>query len=80
MLGNDFSSKENFIKRHTKNYRGDDYLKKESVCAYICEKNSITPCEVNKFGINMPNFDVTIDEINGIASELFLLLDSNEII
>ena len=33
-------------------------------------QNSISRCEIDKYGIDMPNFDETINAINNVASEL----------
>ena len=73
MLSNDFEGKDNFLTRNKKSYTEGDYLKPESVKAYICEKGTLTPCEVDKTGIDMPVFDDAIDKINQISNELGLL-------
>ncbi len=68
MLSNNFDGKEEFLKSN--DYGKGDFLKPESVSAYICEKGSLTPCAVDKKGIDMPSFDGTIDKINVVANEL----------
>ena len=51
-------------------YAADDFLKADSIRAYVAEGNGLTQCEVSEFGIEMPVFDRTIDEINRVANEL----------
>ena len=75
MLNQDFSGKEKFLKKYSGWYGENDYLKQESVGADISEKGSLTACEVDRFGLNMPNFDRTIDQINMIANELALSVE-----
>ena len=38
-------------------YSKHDFLKPESVRAYVAEKNSLTRCTIDRYGINMPVFD-----------------------
>ena len=73
MLSSEFKGKGKFLTRNKTSYTEDDYLKPESVKAYICEKGTLTPCEVDKTGIDMPVFDDAIDKINQISNELGLL-------
>ncbi|WP_424946043.1 AAA family ATPase [Candidatus Spongiihabitans sp.] len=73
MLSNKFEGKDKFLARNKKDYTADDYLKPEAVKAYICEKGTLTPCEVDKTGIDMPVFDASIDSINQISNELGML-------
>ena len=61
------SVKEELLKKYSGEYNVNEYLKKESVAAYIAEKGSLTACEVDNLGLNMPNFDHTIDKIYEIA-------------
>jgi predicted ATPase len=75
MLNQDFSGKEKFLKKYSGCYGENDYLKQESIGAYISEKGSLIACEVDRFGLNMPNFDRTIDQINMIANELALSVE-----
>jgi ABC-type cobalamin/Fe3+-siderophores transport system ATPase subunit len=75
MLSQDFSGKEAFLKEYSSSYGEQDYLKPEHVAAYITEKNSLTRCEIDHLGLNMPNFDDTIDMINQIANELALSVE-----
>jgi len=75
MLSQDFAGKEAFLKKYSNSYGEEDYLKPENVAAYISEKASLTRCEVDNLGLNMPNFDDTIDMINQIANELALSVE-----
>ncbi len=74
MLSNSFDGKEEFLKNNT--YGEGDFLKPESVSAYICEKGGLTKCKIDKKGMDMPSFDDTIDKINNIADELDYLTGS----
>ena len=42
--------------------------------AYVAEKNSLTPCRIDEFGIDMPFFDKTINDINRVSNELATIL------
>ena len=68
MLARPFADKKDVIKKLR--YREDDFLAPESVRAYIAEKHTLSQCEVDEFGIDMPVFDETIDKINTVANEL----------
>jgi len=72
MLGREFPNKENLLKKYSSTYGSNDYLNANSVAGFICEKGSLTKCEVDSLGLNMPNFDDTIDKINTISNELAL--------
>ena len=52
------------------NYGPDEGIGAESIRAYIAEKNTLTPCVVDRYGIDAPVFDETIDGINQTSSEL----------
>ena len=58
-------------------YSADDFLLPNSVRAYVAEENSLTQCNVDHFGIDMPVFDVSIDRINHVASELASRVEEN---
>lgn len=77
MLSNDFYGREDFLHRHRKHYSKDDFLKPESVSAYICEKGSLSPCTIDERGIQMASFDDTIDEINKISNELSMRIEED---
>ena len=68
MLGQDFKDKPKALKKLK--YSEHDYLKPEAVRAYVAENNSMTRCPIEKYGIDMPVFDTTIDKINRVSSEL----------
>ncbi len=68
MLNSTFAEKESVVKKLK--YRSDDALEPESIRAYVAENNGLTKCDVDEFGIDMPVFDQTIDEINKVANEL----------
>ncbi len=68
MLSRPFADKDAVIKKLK--YGADDALEPESIRAYVAEKNGLTRCAVDQFGIDMPVFDKTIDEINMVANEL----------
>ena len=68
MLGQEFEDKPKVLKKLK--YSEHDYLKPESVRAYVAENNSLTRCTIDRYGINMPVFDTTIDAINRVSSEL----------
>ena len=72
MLSAPFEEKDEVVKKL--GYSKHDFLKPESVRAYVAEKNSLTHCTIDRFGINMPVFDTTIDAINRVSSELSVRL------
>ena len=72
MLSSDFRSKASVIKRL--GYEREDCIGPESIRAYIAEEASVTKCAIDKFGIDMPNFDKTINEINEASNELSIRL------
>ena len=77
MLSNNFQDKKEFLDRHRKHYSKDDFLKPESVSAYICEKGTLSPCTIDEWGIQMGSFDDIIDEINKISNELSLRIEED---
>ena len=68
MLSRPFADKEAVTKKLK--YSADDALEPESIRAYIAEDNGLKKCDIDEFGIDMPVFDKTIDEINKVANEL----------
>lgn len=68
MLSKTFKNKENVIKRHR--YKSDDFISPDSIRAYVAEGHTLTPCTINQFGIEMPVFDKTIDDINRASNDL----------
>ena len=53
-------------------YEDGHRLNQDSVRAYVAEKSGLTKCKVDRFGVDMPVFDETIDEINDVSNELSL--------
>ena len=78
MLSNEFEGKDKFLTRHKRDYTADDYLKPDLVKAYTCGDGTLTPCEVDKTGIDMPVFDDAIDKINQVSNELGMLTADDE--
>jgi hypothetical protein len=68
MLSRPFADKDAVLKKLK--YRSDVALNGESIRAYVAENNSLTRCDVDEFGIDMPVFDTTINQINKVANEL----------
>ena len=68
MLSKPFADKDVVMKKLK--YRADDALEPESIRAYVAENNGLKRCDVDQFGIDMPVFDKTIDEINKVANKL----------
>ena len=68
MLSRPFEDKNRVVKEL--GYKEHDFLEPESIRAYVAEKNSLSRCKVDKFGIEMPIFDTTIDAINRASNEL----------
>ena len=72
MLSKPFEEKEEVLKEL--GYSKHDFLKPESVRAYVAKDKSLTRCTIDSYGINMPVFDTTIDAINRVSSELSVRL------
>ena len=51
-------------------YTGEDALDRTAVRAYVTEQHRLTECRVDRYGIDMPVFDETIDRINRVSNEL----------
>ena len=68
MLSNDFEEKDTVLKKLK--YAVDEALTPDSIRAYVAENGSLTRCEVDSLGIDMPVFDETIDRINDTSNEL----------
>jgi predicted ATPase len=75
MLSQDFKGKKDFLKKNSGIYSERDFLKPESVNAYICKDGTLKKCFVDKKGMDINSFDETIDEINRISDELDFLTD-----
>lgn len=76
MLSSVFRNKAKTIKKL--GYAKDDCIAPERIRAYVAENSSITKCEFDRFGMDMPNFDKTINEINNVANELAARLADDE--
>jgi len=59
-------------------YKESDFLHPENIRAYIAENNGLTVCEIDEFGIDMPIFDETIDDINEVSNTLVSCLEDAE--
>jgi len=68
MLDSDFEGRQDVIK--SLKYTSEDAFRRDSVRAYVAKDGELTACEVDKFGIDMPLFDKTINDINTAANEL----------
>ena len=68
MLSSSFAHKARTIKKLK--YAKDDCIAPDRIRAYVATENSIAKCSIDKFGIDMPNFDETINKINDVANEL----------
>ena len=51
-------------------YENDDGIAPSRIRAYVAQENGLAECIVDKFGVDMPVFDQTIDQINRVANEL----------
>ena len=78
MLSKKFPQKDKFLEKHKKKYTKNDFLKQESVRAYICEDGELTSCKVNNRGMYMPLFDNTIMEIDRVSDFLDSYLPEEE--
>ncbi len=76
MLSSNFEKKAEVMKR--RNYEEADCLDPGRIRAYIAKENTLVRCEIDKFGIDMPNFDETINSINSVANELAAWLSVKE--
>ncbi len=74
MLHNDFENRQEVIER----LGYTESLDPDMVCAYVAEKGTLTKCDLDKYGIDMPHFDRTIDSINAVSNELTGRLSAEE--
>lgn len=68
MLSRGFSEKDKVTEELK--YRPDDELRPQSVRAYVAEDGGLTQCSIGPYGIDMPVFDRTLDNINRAAIQL----------
>ena len=47
----------------------------DSVRAYVAENETLTPCPKDKYGVDLPLFDKTIDDINRVSDDLYARLN-----
>ena len=68
MLSHDFDGKEDLLKKLK--YDAEEALDPGHVRAYVAENGTLTACSIDRYGIEMPNFDSTIDDINHATNEI----------
>ena len=68
MLNSEFSEKAALRKRL--GYGREDAIDPDSIRAYVAMNNGLSRCDIDRFGIDAPVFDETIDSINTAANEL----------
>ena len=68
MLSQSFEDKNKIVKKLR--YKKNDFLPADSVRAYVAENSSLTACTIDEFGIDIPFFDKTINDINRASNEL----------
>jgi len=76
MLSQPFADKDRVIRKL--GYAKEEFLKPERLRAYVAENSGLTACNVDKFGVDMPIFDITIDNINDISNELTFCLEDGK--
>ncbi|MDE0180272.1 MAG: AAA family ATPase [Caldilineaceae bacterium] len=74
MLDSDFENKNEVMERL--GYK--DSIKPRKVKVYVAKNGTLVECEKDKYGIDMPHFDKTIDNINAVSNELTARLSAEE--
>ena len=74
MLNSDFENRQEVVER----LGYADSLDPNKVSAYVAENGTLTKCDIDKYGIDMPHFDRTIDSINAVSNELTGRLSAEE--
>ena len=74
MLNSTFARKAQVIRKL--NYGKKDFIDPERIRAYVARDQGLHKCAIDEFGIEMPNFDETIDGINRVANELASRLEA----
>lgn len=64
------SFKDNDEVRKSLKYKKDECLSPESLRCYVAENGQLTRRNVDRFGVDMPVFDETIDAINMVSNKL----------
>ena len=68
MLSRDFHGKDDMLKRFK--YDREDVLDPALIRAYVAENGTLTACSIDKYGMDLPNFDSTIDDINQVSNHI----------
>ena len=68
MLSRNFDGKEDLLKKLK--YDPEDALDPDQIRAYVAENGTLTSCSIDKYGMEMPNFDRTIDDINSVTNDI----------
>ena len=68
MLNGTFAQKPQVLKKLK--YDENDFIEPERIRAYVAKDHGLRKCEIDEYGIDMPNFDETIDSLNDTANEL----------
>lgn len=68
MLNGTFAHKPQVLKKLK--YDENDFIEPERIRAYVAKDHELRKCEIDEYGIDMPNFDETIDSLNNTANEL----------
>lgn len=76
MLSSSFARKEEAMERMR--YREANALSPSQVRAYTAEGGELIPNRVDEYGIRMPVFDQTIDDINRRARELYTRIEGEK--
>ena len=74
MLNSDFTDKARVIRKLK--YGDEDCIDPTRIRAYVAGEQGLHKCAIDEFGIDMPNFDETIDTINNAAIELTARLET----
>lgn len=75
MLHQDFPEKDGFLQRHQSDYTKNDFLKPESIRAYVCQDGRLDPCKVDNYGMIINFFDDAIKKINEVSNTLNMYLE-----
>ncbi len=73
ILGNDFKSKQNIMKKYK--YSENDILDKNKIKVYIADNKTLTAAPINDMGIEIGSFDDEINEMNDMFNDMTVDLD-----